>query len=265
MKITHDFHIHTHLSVCAKDSATVEHYRDTAKELGLKKLGFADHFWDESCGEPWNNFYKRQGLEHVLELKKEIAAVDFGDVKTYFGCETEYDPIRKSAAITPSVAEQFDFIIVPNSHTHMMMPKDFYEPYEKHKQFMIDAYFHIIDSEVSKYILSMAHPFEAVCCPYDNEILMKMISDDEYKRIYDRTANKGIAVEINTAGVPVDREKILRSEKLRGFRIAKECGCKFTFGSDSHNDREHDNYAAVCQIFADELGLGNDDLSELVR
>ena len=44
MKITHDFHIHTHLSVCAKDSATVEHYAEVAKNLGLKKLGFADHF-----------------------------------------------------------------------------------------------------------------------------------------------------------------------------------------------------------------------------
>ena len=75
MKITHDFHIHTALSVCAKDSATVEHYRDVAREQGLNSLGFADHFWDEKCGEPWNNFYARQGLEHVLELKKEIAAV----------------------------------------------------------------------------------------------------------------------------------------------------------------------------------------------
>ena len=163
MKITHDFHIHTHLSVCAKDSATVEHYADVARKLGLNKLGFADHFWDETCGEPWNNFYKRQGLEHVKELKAELAATDFGGAKIYFGCETEYNPITKSAAITPAVAEQFDFIIVPNSHTHMMMPKELYEPYEKHKQFMIDAYYDIINSDVSRYILAMAHPFSAVC------------------------------------------------------------------------------------------------------
>ena len=266
MKITHDFHIHTHLSVCAKDSATVEHYRDTAKELGLKKLGFADHFWDETCGEPWNNFYLRQGLEHVLELKKEIAAVDFGDVKTYFGCETEYDPRRQSAAITPAVAEQFDFIIVPNSHTHMMMPKDFYQPYEKHKQFMIDAYNHIIDSDVSRYILSMAHPFEAVCCPYDNKILMKMMTDDEYKYLFDRTAEKGIAIEINVSGkCSQSEQEIVESEPFRLYRIAKDCGCKFTFGSDSHNSSEHNNYDNTCNLFAEKLGLGENDFPELVK
>ena len=44
MKITHDFHIHTHLSHCGHPSAQVEHYMKTAKELGLKKIGFADHF-----------------------------------------------------------------------------------------------------------------------------------------------------------------------------------------------------------------------------
>jgi histidinol phosphatase-like PHP family hydrolase len=111
----------------------------------------------------------------------------------------------------------------------------------------------------------MAHPFEAVCCPYDNELIMKLISDDDYRRIYDATAKKGIAVEINVAGVQNDREKILASEKLRGFRLAKECGCKFTFGSDSHNDREHDNFAAVSAIFARELGLKENDLAEKVR
>lgn len=266
MKITHDFHIHTHLSVCAKDSATVEHYAEVAKNLGLKKLGFADHFWDETCGEPWNNFYARQGLEHVKELKSELAATNFGDTKVYFGCETEYNPITQSAAITPAVAEQFDFIIVPNSHTHMMMPKELYEPYEKHKQFMIDAYNNIINSEVSKYILSMAHPFEAVCCPYPNAILMEMMSDDDYKRVFNRTAEKGIAVEVNTSGMSAwDKQTILDSENLRMFRIAKECGCKFTFGSDSHTNHGHDTYAFVCQTVSDALGLKEEDIAELVR
>ena len=266
MKITHDFHIHTALSVCAKDSATVEHYRDVAREQGLNSLGFADHFWDESCGEPWNNFYARQGLEHVLLLKEQLAAVDFGDVKVKFGCETEYDPRTRSAAVTPAVAEQFDFIIVPNSHTHMMMPKDFYEPYEKHKQFMIDAYNDVLDCEVSKYVKAMAHPFEAVCCPYDNAILMKMMTDDDYRRVFDRTAQKGIAVEINVACMlKWDANRIAESENLRMFRLAKECVCKFSFGSDSHSDTGHDNYDTVCETVANELSLTEKDIADFVK
>ena len=266
MKITHDFHVHTHLSVCAKDSATVGHYAEVAKKLGFDKIGFADHFWDESCGAPPNRFYERQGLAHVLELKDELAAADFGDTKVYFGCETEYNPIKKGAAITPAVAEQFDFIIVPNSHTHMMMPKDLYEPYEKHKQFMIDAYNQILDCDVSRYILSMAHPFEAVCCPYDNNILMEMMTDDEYRYLFDRTAKKGIAIEVNTSGKEKQTEQeILDSEPFRLYRIAKECGCRFTFGSDSHTDRGHDGYEYVCKTISRGLELKEEDLHELVK
>ena len=37
MKITHDFHVHTHLSVCAKDTATVEHYAEVSKSLASKR------------------------------------------------------------------------------------------------------------------------------------------------------------------------------------------------------------------------------------
>ncbi len=45
MKTTHDFHIHTTLSKCAtKENATMENYVNHAKKLGLKKLGFANHF-----------------------------------------------------------------------------------------------------------------------------------------------------------------------------------------------------------------------------
>ena len=79
------------------------------------------------------------------------------------------------------------------------MPRDCFEPYQKHVDYMIQAYLDIINSKVNKYITAVAHPFEAVCCPYDNEILINMISDDTFKRLFDETAEKGIAFEINVA------------------------------------------------------------------
>ena len=44
--ITHDFHIHTSLSFCAKESATIDAYVKIAKNIGLKKIGISNHFWD---------------------------------------------------------------------------------------------------------------------------------------------------------------------------------------------------------------------------
>ena len=242
MKIQHDFHIHTTLSLCANETATVDNYLNIAKNIGLKKLGFANHFWDERI-EGANDFYQLQNYQHLSLLKSEIEKINNNDVKIYFGCEAEYDSYNHGVAITEEVAEKFDYILVPNSHTHMVMPKDCYLPYHKHVDFMIQAYEEIVDSNVSRYITAMAHPFEAVACPYDNNILVDSISDDIFKRLFDKTANKGIAVEINVGIVQSKTiDEIETSPYTRMWRIARDSGCKFIFGSDAHDNKKHNIY-----------------------
>ena len=168
-------------------------------------------------------------------------------------------------AITEERAEQMDFILVPNSHTHMMMPKDWYEPYQKHVDFMLQAYEDIINSNVSRYITAMAHPFLAVACPYDKSILVDMITDDQFKRLFDKTAEKGIAFEINVASmVNNTTEEIEKSSQIRMFKLAKECGCKFIFGSDAHNNTAHDTYHHA-DFVAGLLGLTENDLIDIAK
>lgn len=277
MKITHDFHIHTHLSLCADKSATAEAYAKIFKEQGIKKAGFSDHFWDanyenshayllDNTGQhnP-KGFYTVQNYDYLCQLKPELEKVDFGDTEIFFGCETDYDPVNRRPAITPETAEKFDFVLMPNSHTHMVMPIAYYEPYEKHIDYMIQIYNDTLNSDVAKYITSMAHPFEAVCCLYDRYILMKMISDDTYKRLFSKTAEKGIAVEVNVSCMRKKTpEEIANLEEMRLFRIAKDEGCLFTFGSDSHDDQAH-KYYSNATLVSELLGLTENDLHPLVR
>ena len=277
MQITHDFHVHTHLSLCADKSATAEAYARIFKEAGIKKAGFADHFWDanyenshayllDNTGQhnP-KNFYMTQNYEYLCQLKPELEVVDFGDTQIFFGCETDYDPVNRRPAITPETAEKFDFVLMPNSHTHMVMPIAYYEPKERHIDYMIQIYKDTLNSDVAKYITSMAHPFEAVCCLYDRHILMKMISDDTYKRLFAETAEKGIAVEVNVSAFRNNTlEDLVCGEEMRMFRLAKEEGCFFTFGSDSHDDSSHKNYKIATDI-ANHLGLTENDLHPFVR
>lgn len=263
MKIEHDFHIHTTLSLCANETATVENYLATAKKLGLKKLGFSNHFWDSAIGGAIE-WYQQQDYEHVARLKLELDRVTAEDVKIYFGCETEYDPVHHGVALTEETAEKFDFILVPNSHTHMMMPKDFYQPYQKHVDFMVQAYNEILDSKVSRYITAVAHPFEAVNCPYDKTILIDMISDDCFKRMFDKSARKDIAFEINVASMKkMTDAQIAESFQMRMFRLAKECGCKFIFGSDAHNAEAHRLYEHHVNLVADMLQLCENDIVKI--
>lgn len=275
MKIQHDFHVHTKRSLCADQEVTVKDYLEVMRKNGISKVGFSDHFWAgtpiEKISEDKDvrEFYTIQNFAHVKTIREEIAALSEEDkdgMKIYFGCECEYDPYVGDLAITEEYAEQFEFVIVPNSHTHMMMPKTFYQPYEKHKEFMIEAYMNVIHSPLSRYVTSMAHPFEAVCCPYDNRILMDMITDDEFRRMFSATAEKGIAVEINIAGIREKTpEEIADDPVIRMYRLAKECGCKFTFGSDSHRTGLYDTYSCRADLVAGILKLREADLHPLVR
>lgn len=272
MITTHDFHIHTSLSFCAKESATLKNYIDISKRIGLKKIGIANHFWDSAIPRIDTyyktkydvGFYDHQDFHHILQVKPEIERYQNEGIEIYFGAEAEYDPIRKDVGITQEVAEQLDFLLVPNSHTHATMPIAYYEPYDRHVQFMIDAYNDIIDSNVSRYITAIAHPFSAVACPYPKAILYEMISDDCFKRLFDKTAGKGIAVEINTGVFRGLKDKeIEENPRVRMFRIAKECGCKFIFGSDAHSDTAHDDYIAILEKLTRLLELSERDIADI--
>jgi histidinol phosphatase-like PHP family hydrolase len=48
------------------------------------------------------------------------------------------------------------------------------------------------------------------------------------------------------------------------FMLAKECGCKFIFGSDAHDSKQHDFYENA-QVIADVLGLKETDLADICR
>lgn len=270
MQIRHDFHMHTALSLCAERSASVAEYVEAAKKAGFEKLGFANHFWDAAIPGA-NDFYVPQTYDHVASMKPEIEEAKKSGLTIYFGCECEYDPYRHGVACTPEVAERFEFMIVPNSHTHMMMPKDYYHPYEKHADFMTAAYEEILQSEVAKYITGMAHPFEAVACPYDREILIGLTKEDDFKRLFTMQAEKGIAFEINLSClVKKPPEELMESPRFKMFRTAKECGCKFIFGTDIHSSARYAAGVAEeaikgANLVAGMLELKEEDIIEIAR
>lgn len=267
MQITHDFHIHTHLSTCADRNVTVRDYLKAYRDTPIRRLGFADHLWDSAIpGTP--RFYRIQNVEHVEEIKADLAALTAEErdgFEILYGCETEYDYAGHGVGLSEAAAETFDFIIVPNSHTHITMPKEFYEPPQKHKEYMIEAYKDIIRSPIRRYITSIAHPFDPVNCPYPRRLVYDLITDDEFRRLFDETAEAGIAVEINLSAVK--NPEVLMSEDysmVRMFRAAKECGCRFTFGTDAHKTddlRVLSNAAFMVEL----LGLTEDDLCDIVK
>lgn len=280
MKINHDFHLHTELSICSGGpgkGGTLKGYLETAKREGLKYLGFSDHFWDAGVGfdglyensEQKNGvpyFYKTQNFEHISKLKEEIDATDTGDVTVFFGAEGEYDPIHRNIAITEEVAEKLDFLTVPNSHTHMMMDKELAKDNYAHRDFMMRALHDILDCPMSRYLYSTSHPFEA-----NAEAVIRVTSDDDLKRVWSKCAEKNVAFEINIGTFLMishsdkDGNRSVPEQYHRMISIAKDCGCKFVFGSDAHSTVRHDNYAKNCDTASDMFGITENDIAPLPK
>lgn len=259
MNITQDLHMHTHLSRCAKPEATLEAYIAQASALGLDTLGIADHLWDDAVGLHDSftrlcNFYKYQNVPHVLSIREEAKNVDTKGLRILFGAEAEYDPVRCDIALSEEAAQALDFIIVPNSHTHMVMQNSLYEPHRAHADYMLKAMRDILRSPLSQYITALAHPFEAVCCPYDKSLLYPLISESEYREVFSEAKEKNIAVEINTSSfLNKSDDEIKLDPKWSFFAIAKECGCRFTFGSDCHHPKSQKNLLSakvICEILS---------------
>ena len=92
-----------------------------------------------------------------------------------------------------------------------------------------------------------------------------MISDDCFKHLFDRTAEKNIAIEINVAGMQhMTPEQVAECAQMRLFRLAKECGCKLIFGSDDHAAVQPDVYNHA-EFVANILGLKEDDMAEITK
>lgn len=271
MIIKHDFHVHTNLSLCADPKATLEMYVEKAKESGIDKMAITNHMWDHAIsgwqGIGNDDYYGIQDYEYVNKLRSEIDELNSANngVKFLFGCEAEYSYKNRRPAISPKVAEQMDVLLVPNSHTHLTMPKQFYEPHRKHIEFMIDAFMDTVNSDVSKYVTAIPHPFMAVCCPYDNRLLLNEITDDEFKKCFSAAANKGIALELNPNFLKNKTlQKMYDDPIFRMYRIGKEEGCKFTVGTDAHGETGHDNYALI-YVLASLLDLKEDDFAPITR
>ncbi len=280
MKINHDFHVHTWLSICSGgkgQGGELQGYLENARREGLKYLGMSDHFWDagvgfeglyvdsqQAAGVP--HFYKTQNFEHILQLKEEIDHTDTGDVIVLFGAEGEYDPVHRNIAITEEVAERLDFLTVPNSHTHMMMDKNLVTNNEAHRDFQLQALHDILDCPMSRYLYSTAHPFEG-----NAEAVIRLMSDDDLKRVWTKCAEKNVAFEINTgtykmiSGLAYDKPETFPEQYARMISIAKDCGCKFVFGSDAHRTDRHDGYAELCDRISDAFGITEKDIAPMPK
>lgn len=256
--IDHDLHLHSQLSSCSghpeQTSTTLLNY---AREQGLRHICVTDHFWDEAVPGA-SEWYRPQNFAHISQI---LPLPEAEGVTFHFGCETDFDKF-KTLGIRRKTIDKMDFVIVPTSHLHMggftIDPAD--SSVARRATLYMERNHALLDMDLPFTKMGLAH---FTCCLLDRgcagsrDNIMDAITNAQYAEFFERLAQCGMGLEINTS-----LEDAVNESVLRPYRIARDCGCKFYLGSDAHTPAEllgaHARFAAM----VDALGLTEDDKFE---
>lgn len=256
--VDHDLHIHSQLSSCSNDpEQTPARILRYAKENGLKQICLTDHFWDETV-DGASDWYAPQNFAHISEAAPLPQAEN---VRFLFGCETEMDKFFR-IGISPALMEKLDFIIIPTTHLHM---RDFTidscdDALERRAVLYVQRFHKLLQMDLPFPKIGIAHLTCSLMAPAGREDhlrVLDMIPDSVFCDLFSRSAEKGLGIELNFPILKYESAEL--DIVLRPYRIAKECGCKFYFGSDAHHPADLDAAKARFEATVAALALTEED------
>ena len=259
--IDHDLHIHSLISTCAGHDPrqTKEAILSYGIAGGLRLLNLADHLWDEKMphdeGVSWS--WDRQGC--TLEKGRSLLPLPQSPhCRFLFGMEVDME-MDGTLAVSREEMENLDFIVFAPNHLHLTyftVPEGLDPSAEVHKELYLQRTHSLLDMDLPWHKTGLAHPTCTLACSAEPVRMFDLITDAEYRDLWTRVKERGMGVEINH-GSPVS-EKDLPSI-LRPYRIAKEVGCKFYLGGDSHTPDAIPSIRPAWQRFIDWLDLREED------
>lgn len=264
----HDLHIHSRLSSCSSDKLlTPEVHLEYARANGLNVICITDHFWDSERVPGASAWYKPQNYSHIRE---SLPLPTDDNIKYLFGCETEMDK-HLTLGISDKVLDELDFIIVPTTHLHMdnftIDEKDF--SVEGRAEVYVKRFEKLLSLDLPFHKIGIAHLVCSHIAPARNGVpsrykeVMALISDDTFRELFTASAKKGLGIELNFPAEGMNAEAL--EVHTRPFRIAKECGCKFYLGSDSHSRDNLEITKKRFDIIISALGLTENDKFHIAR
>ena len=92
-----------------------------------------------------------------------------------------------------------------------------------------------------------------------------MISDETLRDCFSRAKRIGAYIELNISELRGMEPDLTKNPQMRIFKIAKEVGCQFTFGSDTHALNGLASVPRFASDVVDILGLEKTDIAEFLQ
>ena len=266
--VDNDMHIHSYLSLCAADKEqTAQRILDYAKENSLTTVCVTDHLWDDkvkingvTAHRDFYVGYLKQDFAHVTEI---LPLPKDDNVRFLFGCETELDYLL-TVGLSKERMNEFDFIIIPTTHFHMVdytLTKEQWENAETRAKAWIDRLDAVLNMDLPFKKIGLAHLSCSLIGRNKQEFLdvMRLLPQKEMDRLFTKAAQLGVGIEVHGSTLRFSETPQEVELALRPFRTAKKCGCKFYLGSDAHRPHEFNGAKERFERLVDLLELSEDD------
>lgn len=226
----HDFHIHSTISPCCHDEEqTPENILRFAEENGYRRIALTNHLWDEAVHSEasWHEMQRFSALQSALPLPQGK------NTQFFFSAEVDMD-YDFNIGVSEEHYDSFDFLVISTTHLHLAgntVRKKLETPDEA-AEIWVARMEALLKKELPWYRVGIAHMTSGHIMKERTPEVIDLITDKKLYDIFTDCASKGLGIELNTKTIfSSDEEK---QRLLRPYYIAKDCGCKFYLGSDSH-------------------------------
>ena len=264
--VDHDLHIHSYQSMCSQDpEQTPQRILQYAAEEGFSVVALTDHFWDETVPMPaggWGpDFYTSQNYPHICQ---NLPLPQREGIRFLFGAEVDMT-LDGTVGVSPQRLAAMDFLLISISHFHCtdftIRAEDAATPAGL-AQTLLDKWERLLDMPLPWHKIGLAHlvgPKVSGGDPERHCRVLQRLQGERLTALFKKTAALGVGIELNTATFGFGNEA--EEKAVTAFYArAKECGCRFFFGSDAHSAFQWEHHRERAQAMADALGLTEESI-----
>lgn len=257
-----DFHVHSDWEPERSRKEKMKEYVQKAHALGILQIGFVEHYWNRKFFGA-GQWYQPADKKLLLQIRQEAQQLELPEgMSVRIGCEGEYSK-DGIIPLTEEDLECLDYCIIPHSHVNMtgvVCGRTFAKDPQGCAQFMLQSFMGVMRHPLAGRITILAHPFAPVGLDAQQDTILRSISDRQFIDCVRAARDLGIALEINSlTWIGKTAEQLKNSEFVRFYRIAKEEGCRFAYGSDCHGPGQY-HCMPLAERVAELAGIEAEDM-----
>jgi histidinol-phosphatase (PHP family) len=224
-----DYHLHGNF--CGHAEGELEEYVLEALGKGFVEIGFADHLPKVVDPDPYHAMLEERLPEYVA-LVKHLQIKYAGSITIRLGIEADFFPGFEGRTRALLARAPFDYVLgsvhfLGDWHFTSKAHRDRYETEDPRSAF--PRYFELLRSMISSGLFDvLAHP-DAL---RRERFVPAVPPEREYAEIAAMLAGKGMAIEVNTAGLRRGAGSIYPDPAL--LAACHGAGVPVTLGSDAH-------------------------------